>query len=316
MKNKLFLLLLLLFNCVFSQEENIKIEFNIKGNLEYYNYKYKDFPIKLKKHKIKLIPTLRADITEKHGDFSLLLMDYNNNGTFLDYRKLGSKIGSDGIYIVDYQKSIKKIDRSSRKYITRNYPILFNGISYRLKNLKKIEKDRYSAELTQEYIESVEIIKNKNGSLIDRLPNIKLSNYKKKELVALNKFLKKGNLLYLNFYNDDEKNSIQFFIEPPVLNNLSKSFPQLKILNIGIINNEKTFDFYLNKYRINKDEILTVNRSQYDKILKLGYNFIPLNGSLFNDKGKVIMSNINASILKKYLYEKRKENLEKKKINP
>jgi hypothetical protein len=311
MKNKLLVLTFLFFlTSVFSQEVNIlKIEFNVKGSLRYYN-KLKTTSQLPKSNEEDIIQTLRADVVTNDASFSLLLQDYNNNGTFNDFRKTGRNFGSDGIFITDFKKNNSKILESSRRYITKNYPIIVNGISYRLKHIKKIKTYKYTADLIKENLNIFDIVNNKNGALIDSLPNVKLIAYKEQKVINLNKLIQKDKLLYLHFY-DDKNADVQFFIESPILRQIRKSFPKLIIINIGVIDNKKRFDLYLRKNHINKKDIFLLENNDNQTLLKLGYNFKPNSDVLFNAKGKVIMSNVDASKLKKYLYKKRKETIDR-----
>jgi len=96
---KIFLLsFVLIYNFLFSQNSSV-ITFNIKGEIF--------APLSKEDNFINKVSTIRADIQLEEGKFSILLIDYNKNGVFTDYRGCCRDIGSDGIIIMDY-KEIKK----------------------------------------------------------------------------------------------------------------------------------------------------------------------------------------------------------------
>lgn len=261
--------------------------------------------IKTNKKK-EVIKTLRADVTTAYGKFSVLLIDYNKNNTFTDFRKKGSKIGSDGITLIDYKEDKTTLDDYNRRYITKNYPILINGVTFRIKNLIKKEQFIYEAELVKEAVASKEILKNKNGVLIDSLPNLALKQYNSEIKIKLGEQLEEGKFLYLNL-SDDNPYFTGFIIGNERLKKLRKRF-NINIMSIGIVREgRKVREIKVEGYRTDFSELFIVRDD--NKILKLGSNNT-YEGILFNDKGKVIKSNMNVTRLEAFLIKNRKEKLE------
>lgn len=285
-----------MFTNIFGQTKKIEVLFNVKSNIKYFN-------------KEEIIYTLRADVILENTKFSLHLIDYNHNGEFSDFRTFGSKTGSDGIFITQYKEIISYIDKNSRRYLTKDYPFFIKNTFYRLKSLKKNGVNEYKALLVNDNVNPSEIVKNRNGVFIDSLPKIKLTAYNKSKSIELKQILKNNNFLFLNFYNDDDNNFINFYTKSTKLKKLKKSFPSLKIINVGIVNNSKKFEYYAKSNKINLNDFFIIGIKEHNKIFKMGYNFNPINGYLFNDKGKIVLSNVSVNDLSKYLYKQRRTTL-------
>lgn len=275
-----------LFTCMLYAQENPTIIFNIKGEVY--------APIKNEKINTNKTPTLRADVTTDDGRFSVLLIDYNKNSTFTDYRGCCGNIGSDGILFLAYKEKKREIPFYRRRYLLKDYPFAFNGKTYLLKNFRKNEEGKYIADLIKRTIKAETIFKTRNKVIIDSLPNIVLHNYYNNKEVRLR-----------DKQNEDRKLLMQVFSLSNFVDYLAsglkkekllkKYFYNLDVVNIVIVKNKSGHSYLLNKYNKNKKDFLALKASEKYKILQLGNNMVrgEITTILFSEKGKAIFTDLD-----------------------
>ncbi len=297
----IYLHLFFLFTCMVYAQESTTVLFNTKGEMF--------APLQNKNANTNKVATLRADVTLKHSKFSVLLIDYNKNNSFIDYRGCCKNIGSDGILFLAYQEKKINIPFYRRRFLLKNYPFAFNGKTYLLKNFRQNKDGNYIADLTKKTVTAETIFKTKNKVIIDSLPDIVLHNYyNNKEVRLRNKQNKNRKLLMQVFSLSDFVNYLALDLKKDKL--LKKYFNHLDLVNIVIIKNKSVHSYLLNKYNRNKKEFLTLKVSEKDKILQLGNNMA--NGEestfLFDEKAKVIFTDLDNFLAIKKQEEDKKEN--------
>jgi len=188
-------IIIFLISCQAFSQEKIEIVFNIKGTNSPKTWekpKEADFVSKTitktdkNYYNKETIQTLRADIKSKYGDFSIILFDYNKNGTFDDFRTLGSKIDGDGIEVTNYKSFQNNKFKTSRISIYKNHLVFINGVGFRIKNLRKDSNDYYKADLVKEDIQQQET-EQETISIFYEIGKYKLS---KENNSIINQFLK------------------------------------------------------------------------------------------------------------------------------
>lgn len=311
MKVKKLVILYIFFSLQAFSQEKIDIIFNIQGtntSKTWFSDKDKLFvTITLKKgnknyFKKEIIKTLRADVKSKYGNFSILLLDYNKNGRFNDFRTEGSKIGSDGLFILKYNELLNNLNKNDRRFIYKNQPLVINGVGFELTNLVRKKNNQYKASLVKTKINAKIVRNNKNGIFIDKLHNVQLVSEKKDTIQLINQ-LEKGKYLFLNpkkgFTYDNWK----------AINTLESFSFLLNIINIEIDDNPNTYSSI--KYK-NRPIKYLVNKTDFKTIFKIGYNNNTPDGILFNDKGEVVLFDVNEWQVKQFLMRlksKKKSNI-------
>ncbi len=297
MKAKIYLVFILLTANVFSQEVTKTLTFKKTASFFLNEVSYL---VKTKKNIFNKIPVLSASVRINNSEFSVLLLNYNTNNSFLDSIKPDNKVGLDGILISDYKrtKNIKRF-KTERRYFKTNFPFSVNGVQYELSDFKK-NKDVYQAKLTIAENKSHYIVENKNGVYVDKLPNLELPNFTKTKNINLKEIPLGKELIYFNFFSD-EILLYQFTHVFRQLKTMQILYPKLKIINICILKNRNYLKAIAKKFRIQTNNLFCVEANSYDKILKVGYNDNLSNGILFNNSGKVVLSFLNYKSLKKYI---------------
>jgi len=280
-------------------QESTTIIFNIKGEVY--------APFKNEKINTNRIRTLRADVKTTYGKFSVLLIDYNKNNTFTDYRGCCRTIGSDGVLFMTYKENKMNILFYKRRYLLKEYPFAFNGKTYLLKNFRKNKEGNYIADLVKSTIKAEVVFKTRNEVIIDSLPNIVLHNYyNNKEVYLRNKQGKDRKLLLQVFSLQAFVNYLMFDFKKEKL--LKKYYYNLDVVNVVIVKNKSVHSYLLNKYNKNKKEFLTLKASEKDKILQLGNNIRgEITTILFNEKGKAIFTDLDNFLAIKKLEEKNRD---------
>jgi len=285
-----YFLLFTFFTCNIYSQESYPIIFSNKGEITVISQDVKSE-----------VKTLRADIILKQGKFSILLIDYNNNGVFTDYRGCCRDIGSDGIIIMDFKENKKIIQLNKRRFITKNLPLIFNTETFSIKNLRVNNEGTYIANLVKEKIELSTIFKTRNKVLIDTLSNIRLLNYYNKKPIFLREKLYKNDILYLRIMSQEEfVTYLKYGDKSDKF--IRKYFPNhYKIVNVVIIHNRGMYNYIINKWNKSKKEFLTIMSSDKQKMAQLGYNMSEISKILFNDKGDVICTDFDSYIITKEL---------------
>ncbi len=294
MSNKLNIIFLLFICNVFSQKISKIITFNVKDNI---------YLTEMTLSKNNKIPIAGADILIKNTKFSILLLDYNKNKYFLDTLNSETKRGLDGILIADYKKyqNIKKLI-NERRYFRNTFPFSIDGIQYELSNFSKINDKTYQANLQKLDVDkSIQIIENKNGVYLTKLPNLELKNFTNTETINLQNITLNKELIYLNFFNDDGAFS-EFIGGFKQKKKLQIAYPKLKIINICVLNERDFINAMAKKFHIKTTNFYYIGFQQYNDLLKIGYNNnVYSNNILFDNSGKVIESFLNYESLKKYV---------------
>jgi len=289
MKISLFTIIIILQISIYAQE-SYSIVFNVKGKINAPSYKGK---------KANKVPTVRADIQLKQGKFSILLIDFNQNNVFNEYRGCCKDVLGDGILFTGYQEKIINMSFSKRRYLTKNYPLAFNGETYRLRNLRKNKRGFYIANLLKVSIKYKTIFGTKNKVLIDTLPDIVLHNYYNDKKFKLKDKLEKNKDLFIQVMNQ------RYFLNNLMGDNKNNKLirhitTKVNTLIVVVIKNRSVDAYIINKYNPKRKEFLIVKSNEKSKMLQLGYNMKDISTFLFDDKGKVIFTDLdNALTLKK-----------------
>jgi len=293
MTHKLIIAFLLFTFNIFSQKTSKVITFDVKSKL---------YLTEMALSNNKKIPIASADILIKNTKFSILLLDYNQNNYFLDTLNSNTKRGLDGILIADYKRyqNIKKLI-NERRYFKNQFPFSVNGIQYKLSNFKKINDKTYQAILQNLNIDkSLQIIENKNGAYVNKLPNLKLKNFTNTKTINLQTIPLDKELIYCNFFNDD--GAFGEFIDGLKQKKILQiAYSKLKIINICILSERNYIKAMARKFHIKTTNLYYINADQYTDLLKIGYNDTFSNNILFDNSGKVIQSFLNYENLKKYI---------------
>lgn len=284
-------ILIFLISCQAFSQEGIEIIFNIKGinnSKTWGKPKDSDFVSKTitktdkDYYNKETIHTLKANVKSKYGNFSVVLLDYNKNNTFNDFRTISGTIGSDGINIIKHNGTLDNVNKNNRRFIYKNMPLIINGTSFKLMDLKKTSNNLYKATLLKTKVNFDRVVKNKNGVFIDKLHDLTLFALNK-DSIQLRGQLKKGKYLFLNFTKSFNSLTIE------TVKKLKKYSSVLNIVNIEVadIKSSSNVDTY------KQNVIYNVEKEDFDTIFKLGYNDNYPNGILFNDKGEVVLHNIS-----------------------
>jgi hypothetical protein len=289
MITKLTILSLFFVNILSSQ--TINIVFNKRLIVNVYSTKQKDGM-----YYTFAYNALASDVITPHGKFRIVLLDYNKNGRFNDYWNVNSEKRSDGISFIDYKSDTIDFSYWQKRSLKNNYPIAINGFTYRLVNIKRMTKDKYMGALVKESIEYSEIIKNKNGSIVDKLPKKLLEDEK------LTIDLKRESYLYIIFY-DGKMNYPSFAPNYQTLKNLRKY--HLRVLHLGVLKKNKTISD--GGQNFNKTDLSFISINDSEKLVKLGCNDTYPNGILFNYEGEVVRFNINIEEVINFFISKKKK---------
>ena len=293
---KLFILLSLLITSFgFSQKKTL-LTFNIKGSI---------FAPKLNSEiNTNKVSTISAKIDIPSGKFKITLIDFNQNNIFNDYRGCCRDIGSDGIIMSAYNEKI--INTFTRRFILKKYPISINGNTFILNNIRKNEQGVYIADLINKKIELGSVFKTRNKVLIDSIPNIKLLNLITNKEVRLIDLIKPKRKLYMNVMNWSE---CLFYMDNKNLRySLKKYFFNSDLVNIVVVK-KHSLKYALRVLKKQPYRFLLIDTSDKKKLTLLGYNMSSRSTYLFNEKGKVILTDAF-----NYLNMKKIENKKKLKL--
>ncbi len=223
------------------------------------------------------------------GKFRLTLIDYNQNSVFNDYRGCCINIGSDGIIISGYNEKITRIFNNSKNFIFQNYPISINGNTFTLNNIRKNKQGVYVANLVKEKIDLDLVFKTRNKVLIDSIPDIKLLNLFTNKEVSIKNFKKFQRKLRINIMSREE--FLIYLINGQNKLALKKYFTNCDFVNIVVVKNNTELR-EMKKYLKQKSNFLLIDTINKKQLALLGYNLYTKSTYLFDEKGKLILSDI------------------------
>jgi hypothetical protein len=287
MINKIIFPLLLLFVSQTIQSQQIHIKFIKDSKFELKEY---DYPNNKKNRIEENINFLVANTIVANQSIKLILADYNKNNSFLDFYGESFGKGYDGLIITSNQNKKLVLHKRDRTKLYSKTTFTINGSFYTLTNIQKKTDNKYTADIIKE-----NTTKKTSQTFITQLPE----NYSIK-----------NSLIYFNFLTN-ENSYFHFSTDYKKLMRLQNKYQNLVILNFLVydVNNGLLgLNYAAKKFKINTKHFILIDKNDFSLINKIGFNNNFKNGYLFNTQSKLVLSNLNFTLLKEFLKNHSKEN--------
>jgi thiol-disulfide isomerase/thioredoxin len=282
----LVILLLLFYSAIFGQHTQ-NIIFN----------KTAQFEVEIDDSFSK-INAIRANVNSLNGSFDICLIDFNQNGIYLDTlvknKKPKDVTDRDILFLTEYNLNRTIFTSNGNLILTNNFsPNATFAINGHLFKISDFNKEGYVYNATLTFVDEdvnwnlsrMDFYKKwMNKIIVDNLNQVQVFNLKTNKNQNIQDFLKEGNYLYVDFIASwcgpcfEEAKNIQKAHLPE----------NISYLAVAVESDKEDILQLFKTHEIDKWDNLFIEMGDYEKMVTIGGIEFPF-GILFDEKGKVVL---------------------------